>query len=105
MPVTTTSSPLWSWVPGGPLDMGSALLDLAGGGVDADDRARGLAVGLVDGALDRVGGAGADPGDLRDLLGGRLPQLLQRAEVLQQRTAAHLAEPGHVVEHALDHRL
>ena len=33
------------------------------------------------------------------------PELLQRAEVLDQGLAAHFTETGYVVEHALDHRL
>ena len=51
------------------------------------------------------GRAGRCPGTCGDLLDGGGPELAQRAEVLDQRLAAHLAEPGHVVEQALDHRL
>ena len=102
MPVTTTSSPV---VARG-RSCHHALLDLAGGGVDADDwRGQSCRLARPTRIHDRVGGARPMPGHLGDLLDGGRPQLLQRAEVLEQRLAADLAEPGDVVEQALDHRL
>src|SRR5689334_19294136 len=96
MPVTTTSSPrTWSWV------AMSAFLDLAGCGVDADS----LAGPRLDRILDRRRGGRADAGHLRDLLDRGGAELLERAEVLQEGLAPHLAQARHVVEQALDHRL
>ena len=48
---------------------------------------------------------GPMPGTRGDLVDVGRAQLPERAEVLEQRLAAHLAQPGDVVEEALDHRL
>src|SRR4029079_4159825 len=81
----------------------SVLLDLAGRGVD---RLSASVTGrAVDRILDRHRGAGTDAGHLGDLADLGRPELLQRAEVLDQRPPAYLTEAGDVVEHALHHRL
>src|SRR3954447_23526318 len=81
----------------------SALLDLAGRGVD---RLSASVTGCaVDRILDRHGGAWPDAGHLGDLADLGRSELLQGAEVLDQRPPAYLAEAGDVVEHALHHRL
>src|SRR4051812_2484781 len=98
MPVTTTSS---AWSPGAgmglPSDMRSAFLDLAGRGVDADDAGASLAGLLRHRLLDRGRGALSDARHHRDLGDGRLAQLLQGAEVLEQRLAAYLTQPRYAV--------
>src|SRR3954469_17477236 len=102
MPVTTTTSPVWSGF-SVCSDIILPLRDLAGG------RVHGLTLSLAGRPrhclLDGHSGARADAGHLRDLVDLGRPQLLQRAEVLDQGAATHLAEAGYVVEQALDHRL
>ena len=103
---TMTSSPGGSGRPRSSLPVGSASsLDLACGRVDGRRRPSGRL--RRDQPSDRRTPpcARPKPGNCGDLVDGGRAQLLQRAEVPQQRLAAHLAEAGDVVEQALDHRL
>ena len=52
---------------------------------------------------DGLGGTRADAGHLGDLGDAGRPQPLERAEVLEQRLAPRLAEPGYAVEGGVDH--
>src|SRR4029079_200672 len=88
----------WPWRP-----RWSLLEHLSRGGVHGDSLAR--SVGHGHRLLDRGRGGRADPGHLRDVRELGLPELLERAEVLEQRLAAYLAKAGYVVQQALDHRL
>src|SRR4249919_2569186 len=101
MPVTITTSPRWSASRSVGCSGTSVLLDLAGGGVDGHSLAGGRTRGH--GVTDGLNGAETDAGHHGEFLDGGRPELAERAEVLEQRLAAYVAEPGHVVEHALDH--
>src|SRR4051812_42146699 len=101
MPVTTTSSACGSTMTLLLRALGT-VGDLTRRGVDGSrSRRRRLAERLCD----RLRGVPAEPGHLGDLVDRRRAQLLQRAEVPQQRLATHLTQTGYAVERARGHGL